>query len=249
VKNYRAVIAGLGAILAVACQPVPEKSPEPQSESIPQAAKPVPEAKNGAGVPLAMSGIWQRSGGSLSPVVLTEYGLASSADTGVFDDPNVECRGYSIARSTLSSFQVTKIEVEDDHVVIRYEANAGTRIIFLDGETVSDDSGLNGKSVGRVAGGGVEIISRNFGPEKENAFMAPGVKGAGTVYWMGEDFKMYERFRMVDADTLEFVMIMQDPKILDIPRVIHTEWTRLPDDTLFLQEECVLAEDPFYEEE
>ena len=102
VKNYRAVTAGLAAVLVVACQPAPEAIPASPSESIPQAAKPVPDAKNSAGVPLAMSGIWQRSGGSLSPVVLTEYGLSSSADLGAFDDPNVECRGYTIARSTLS---------------------------------------------------------------------------------------------------------------------------------------------------
>jgi hypothetical protein len=199
-----------------------------------------------SGVPLAMNGIWQRGAGALTPHLLTDYGLAESSKTGVFDDPNVECRGYSIPRSTLSGFGVTRISVGDDHIVISYEANAGTRKIFLDGVTPSEISGVNGVSTASFAGGAVSIISRDFGPEGENALLAAGIKGAGTVYPMSADFTLYERYRMINANTLDFVMVMQDPKILAIPRVIHAQWKKLPDTTLFLQEECVLPEDEFY---
>lgn len=205
--------------------------------------------KSPAGVPLAMTGLWQRSAGTLTPTLLTDYGMRESAKTSVFDDPNVACRGYSIPRSTLSGFGVTKIEVGDDHIVIRYEANAGTRKIFLDGTTPAENSGVNGVSIGSIANGAVSIVSRDFGAEGENAFLAARIKGAGAVFPMGEDFTLYERYRMIDADTLDFVMVMQDPKILQIPRVIHARWTRLPDDTPFFQEECVLAEDEFFREE
>ena len=202
-----------------------------------------------SGVPLSLAGIWQRSGGALTPVVLTPYGLAKSQDTAVFDDPNVECKGYSIPRSTLSGFGVTKIEVGADYLIIRYEANAGTRKVFLDAETQSQDSGLNGRSIGSVSRGVVSIVSKEFGEEGRNAFMARGVKGAGTVYPMGERFTLFERYQVLDNNTLDFVMVMQDPKILEVPRVIHAQWTRLPDDTPFLQEECVLPEDEFFKAE
>ncbi len=202
-----------------------------------------------SGVPLNLAGIWQRSAGALTPVVLTEYGLAKSQETDVFDDPNVECRGYSIPRSTLSGFGVTKIEVGTDHVIFRYEANAGTRKVFLDAKTQSQDSGLNGRSIGSVARGVVSIISKEFGEEGKNAFMARGVRDAGTVYPMGEAFTLFERYQVIDNNTLDFVMVMQDPKILEIPRVIHAQWTRLSDDTPFLQEECVLPEDEFFKAE
>lgn len=205
--------------------------------------------KSPAGVPLAMTGLWQRSAGTLTPTLLTDYGMQESAKTNVFDDPNVECRGYSIPRSTLSGFGVTKIEVGDDHVVIRYEANAGTRKLFLDGVTPAENTGVNGVSIGSIANGAVSIVSRDFGEEGENAFLAARIKGAGAIFPMGKEFTLFERYRMINADTLDFVMVMQDPKILQIPRVIHSRWTRLPDDTPFFQEECVLAEDEFFREE
>jgi len=51
---------------------------------------------------------------------------------------------------------------------------------------------------------------------------------------------------VIDNDTLDFAMVMQDLKILAIPRVIHAQWTRLLDVTPFLQKECVLPEDKFF---
>jgi hypothetical protein len=202
-----------------------------------------------SGVPVAMTGLWQRSAGTLSATLLTDYALAESQKTNVFDDPNVECRGYSIPRSSSSGFGVTRIDVGDDHIMIRYEANAGTRKVFLDSATPSENSGINGVSTGSFSRGAVSVISRDFGAEGENAFIGGRIKGAGPVYPMGEEFTLYERYRMIDANTLDFVMIMQDPKILQIPRVIHARWTRLPDSTPFLQEKCVLAEDEFYKDE
>lgn len=196
--------------------------------------------------PEGLAGIWQRSGGSLTPVILTEYGKKKSQGTVVFDDPNTRCEGYSIARSGLSSFGVTKIETGDDFITIRYEANAGTRKVYLDGKRRSEDENINGSSIGRLSRGVVEIESDNFGPEGTNALMANGVADAGSVYWLGEDFKMYERFSVVDENTLDYVMVMVDPVMIEWPRVIHAKWKRLPDDTPFIQSECELPEEDFY---
>lgn len=196
--------------------------------------------------PQELAGIWQRSAGNLTPVLLTDYGIEKSAPTNVFDDPNVRCEGYSIARSTLSSFGVTKIEVGDDHIIFRYEANAGTRKVYLDGRRASEDENINGKSIGTLSGGVVSIESGSFGPEGTNALMANRVPGAGSVYWMGEDFRMFERYSVIDENTLDVVLVMDDRVMLKWPRVIHAQWKRLPEDTPFIQSKCELPEDDFY---
>jgi hypothetical protein len=247
-NNFARLIACLLASLlcCVACAP----SADAPAEAAPEAQVEDPLAATApSGVPLAMTGLWQRSAGTLSPTLLTDYAMVESQKTNVFDDPNVECRGYSIPRSSSSGFGVTRIDVGDDHIMIRYEANAGTRKVFLDSVTPSENSGVNGVSSGSFSRGAVSVISSDFGAEGENAFIGGRIKGAGPVYPMGAEFALYERYRMIDANTLDFVMIMQDPKILQIPRVIHARWTRLPDSTPFLQEKCVLAEDEYFKDE
>lgn len=196
--------------------------------------------------PDGLAGIWQRASGDLLPVLLTEYGIEKSAPTVVFDDPNVRCEGYSIARSTLSSFGVTKIETGPDHVIFRYEANAGTRKVYLNGKRRSEDENLNGSSIGSLSGGTVSIESDNFGPEGTNAMMANRVPDSGSVYWLGDNFRMFERYTVIDENTLDVVIAMDDRDMLKWPRVIHTQWTRLPDDTPFIQSKCELPEDDFY---
>lgn len=195
--------------------------------------------------PAELAGIWQRAAGALTPVVLTDYGIEKSAPTVVFDDPNVRCEGYSIARSTSSSFGVTKIEVGDDHIIIRSEANAGTRKIYLDGKRRSEDENINGSSIGTLSGRSVSIESDNFGPEGSNAMMANRVANSGSVYWLSEDFTMFERYTVIDENTLDVVLVHNDPIMLKWPKVTHAQWTRLPDSTPFIQDECELAEEDF----
>ena len=204
-----------------------------------QAAKP----------PAELAGIWQRAAGNLSNVELTEYGSELSMPTIVYDDPNVRCEGYSVARSLSSSFGVTKIEVGDDHVIIRSEANAGTRKIFLDGKTPSENTNINGRSIGTLSGGVVTIKTDNFGPTGTNAMMANRVPNSGSVYFLSDEFRMLERYTVVDENTLDVVLIHNDPRMLVWPRIVHAQWTRLPDNTPFIQDECVLAEEDFASEE
>ena len=199
--------------------------------------------------PEGLAGIWQRAAGNLTPVILTEYGSEKSLPTVVFDDPNTRCEGYSIPRSTLSSFGVTKIEVGDDHVIFRYEANAGTRKVYLNGRRRSEDVNINGSSIGTLSGGVLSIESDRFGPEGTNALMANRVANSGNVYWLSEDFRLFERYSLIDENTLDFVMVMHDPIMLKWPRVIHAQWTRLPDDTPFIQSECELPERDFHTED
>ena len=190
-----------------------------------------------------LSGVWQRSGGSLTPSKLTEYGKSKSAGTGVFDDPTTRCEGFSIPRSTISEFGVTKIVVEDDAVTISYEGE-GDRRIPLDGKTPGTSASIAGQSIARINRGSIEIESSNFGPEGKNMMLAPGIEGAGTVYPLSADFTLFERYTPIDANTLDFVMVMNDPKMTVWPRVIHAKWTRIEDDA-FIPGECILPERPF----
>lgn len=195
--------------------------------------------------PAELAGIWQRASGDLTSVELTEYGSALSKPTIVYDDPNVRCEGYSVARSLSSSFGVTKIEVGDDHIIIRSEANAGTRKIFLDGKTRSENENINGSSIGTLSGGVVRIKTDNFGPEGTNALMANRVPDSGSVYFLSDEFRMFESYRVIDENTLDVVLVHNDPKMLVWPRIVHAQWKRLPDNTPFIQDECVLAEEAF----
>jgi hypothetical protein len=190
-----------------------------------------------------MTGVWQRSGGALTPAKLTAYGKSKSAGTGVFDDPTTRCEGFSIPRSTISEFGVTKIVVEKDVVIISYEGE-GDRRIPLDGKTVGGAPGIAGKSIARIVKGAIEIESRDFGPEGKNMMLAPGIEGAGTVYPLSADFTLFERYKPIDKDTLDFVMVMNDPKMTVWPRVFHTKWKRIADED-FIPGECVLPEKPF----
>lgn len=195
--------------------------------------------------PAGLAGIWERASGDLTSVELTEYGSAMSMPTIVYDDPNVRCEGYSVARSLSSSFGVTKIEVGHDYIIIRSEANAGTRKIFLDGTTRSENENINGSSVGSLRGVVVQIKTDNFGPEGTNALMANRIANSGSVYFLSEDFRMFESYRVVDENTLDVVIVHNDPKMLVWPRIVHAQWKRLPDNTPFIQDKCELAEEAF----
>jgi hypothetical protein len=190
-----------------------------------------------------LTGVWQRSGGALTPSKLTEYGKSKSAGTGVFDDPTTRCEGFSIPRSTISEFGVTKIVVGKDAVTISYEGE-GDRRIPLDGKTPGKSTTIAGESIARINKGSIEIESRNFGPEGRNMMLAPGIAGAGTVYPLSAEFTLFERYTPIDSNTLDFVMVMNDPKITVWPRVIHAKWKRISDED-FIPGECVLPEKPF----
>ena len=193
--------------------------------------------------PAELAGIWDRTNtDNLVRPELSEYGSKLSLPTIVYDDPVVRCEGFSVPRSISSSFGVTKIEVGDDHIIIRSEANAGTRKVFLDGETPSENTNINGRSIGTLSGNVVTIKTDNLGPEGSNAMMANRVPNSGSVYFFSDEFRMLERYTVVDENTLDVVIIHHDPKMLVWPRIIHGEWKRLPDSTPFIQDECVLAE-------
>jgi len=224
----------------IACD---QTAPKGLSAASDTGAEPVKNGDAPAAEITMLTGVWQRSGGSLTPSKLTEYGKSKSAGTGVFDDPTTRCEGFSIPRSTISEFGVTKIVVEEDAVTISYEGE-GDRRIPLDGKTPGKSASIAGKSIARINRGSIEIESRDFGPEGNNMMLAPGIEGAGTVYPLSADFTLFERYTPIDPNTLDFVMVMNDPKMTVWPRVIHAKWKRIDDDA-FIPGECILPERPF----
>lgn len=119
------------ALAVTACnQPAKQAKDNPKAAGDESSQK---NAKGGAEISM-LTGVWQRSGGALTPSKLTEYGKSVSAGTGVFDDPTTRCEGFSIPRSTISEFGVTKITVGKDAITISYEGE-GDRRIPLDGKT------------------------------------------------------------------------------------------------------------------
>lgn len=86
------------------------------------------------------------------------------------------------------------------------DATAGTRKVYLDGWRRSEDENINGSSIGSLSGAAVHIESDGFGPEGANALMANRVQGSGSVYWLSDEFRLYERYTPIDENTLDFVL-------------------------------------------
>lgn len=182
------------------------------------------------------SGIWQRSGRVLSLMKLTEEGKKRSKATAVFDDPLVRCEGFSIARAGQSSFQVTKIEQDKESITFNWEQNAISNKVYLDGKRPSVTTNAQSTSYATVQRGAVFIESSDFDPKA--ASMATGIPEAGMLFHYGKGFKLLERLQKVDDNTIDYMSVWVNPEILEWPRVVHTQWTRLPEDTYFIPSEC-----------
>ncbi len=183
------------------------------------------------------SGLWQRSGSVLSLMKLTENGKTRSEPTGVFDDPVVRCEGFSIARAGQSAFQVTRIEQDGESITFYWEQNAISNKVYLDGKRPSVTTNAQSSSYATVRRGVLFVESFDFDPQA--ASMARGVPEAGTIFHYGEGFKLLERLRKVDDDTIDYMSVWVNPEILEWPRIVHAQWTRLSEeDTYFIPSEC-----------
>ncbi len=182
------------------------------------------------------SGLWQRSGNVLSLMKLTENGKSLSQPTEVFDDPVVRCEGFSIARAGQTGFQVTRIEQDDESITFHWEQNAISNKVYFDGETPSVTTNAQSTSYATLKRGALFVESFDFDPEA--AAMARGIPDAGVIYHFGEGFKLLERLEKIDDNTIDYMSVWVNPEILEWPRVVHAQWTRMPEETYFIPSEC-----------
>ena len=80
-----------------------------------------------------------------------------------------------------------------------------------------------GDSRGHWEGKTLVVDVTNFNPK--------GARGAGNAAggWGSEDMHLIERFTRLDADTLEYIVTMEDPSTWTRPWTVKVEWTKQDD--------------------
>jgi hypothetical protein len=173
-----------------------------------------------------LTGVWQ--GANLNPQT---YGLAqlerlyrSSAKSEMKalsekDDPIRHCMPYGYPRSVTTSFPFQIVQAVGVMVVLNYHPHL-YRYIPTDGRKHTEDifPSYQGDSVGHWEGDTlvVDVTALNGKVWLAGARDHPTPAGAGG--WMTSDaLHVVERWRLLDADTLEYQAVVEDPKVLTGP--------------------------------
>jgi hypothetical protein len=141
------------------------------------------------------------------------------------DDPTLRCVPTAFGTLNVSLWDVGavgQIVSTPKFVVMLTETYHGFRLIPTDGRPHRDDvpPAYRGDSVGRWEGDTFVVDTRNF---TDNTWMS----AEGRVSHHSEALRIVERYRRVDAKTLEIEATVEDPKVLTGP------WT-VPKQTLQL---------------
>lgn len=185
-----------------------------------------------------MTGLWERDSSFRAGGNMTGYALSLKEGQTVFDDPEFYCEGYNVVRLTNTVNTPVRMTEDEDRLIIEYEGNAAKRVIFLDGRTPSENTGVIGNSVGtKLRDGTIEIRTDGF-PEG----LVHGVRATSLV--TSAQLRYLERYRISpDGQAIEAFHMTVDSQALEYPRVTMGTWTRLPDDTYFQPYPCVIHED------
>jgi len=212
-----------------------------------EAAKPGPVPRLADGHP-DLSGVWwggadigaargraQRGGGARGgargtppPTFMSLYKpeVAAKAKTlGDKDDPTLRCVPTAFGTLNVSLWDVGavgQIVATPKMVVMLTETYHGFRLVPTDGRAHRDDvpPAYRGDSVGRWDGDTLVVDTTNF---TDNTWMS----AEGRVSPHSEALHIVERYRRVDANTLEIEATIEDPGVLTGP------WTA-PKQTLVL---------------
>ena len=214
-------------------------SPEPQ-------AKPGPVPRMADGHP-DLSGVWwggsdigaargrgARGGGrggargTPPPTFMSLYkpeAAAKAKTLGDKDDPTLRCVPTAFGTLNVSLWDVGavgQIVATPKMVVMLTETYHGFRLIPTDGRAHRDDQppAYRGDSIGRWDGDVFVVDTKNF---TDNTWMS----AEGRVSHHSDQLHIVERYRRVDANTLEIEATVEDPEVLTGP------WTA-PKQTLVL---------------
>ena len=150
---------------------------------------------------------------------------AKAKTLGDKDDPTLRCVPTAFGTLNVSLYDVGavgQIISTPKMVVMLTETYHGFRLIPTDGRPHRDDvpPAYRGESVGRWEGDTFVVDTRNF---TDNTWMS----AEGRVSHHSDQLRIVERYRRVDANTLEIEATVEDPGVLTAP------WT-VPKQTLVL---------------
>ena len=169
-----------------------------------------------------LSGIWEGGLNARTHNLQVLEGLyrpevmAEMRKQGEADDPLLRCVPYGIPRAYLSVPWPRQIVQAPGVVVILTEYYHAYRVIPTDGSPHPEGiyPSYFGNSVGRWEGDTlvVDVIAFN-GKTWLSDRDKPTPESAG-VWWTSDQLHVVERWRRVDAETLEYQAIIDDPKLL-----------------------------------
>ena len=173
-----------------------------------------------------LTGVWGQMGfGSSDGLaelerLYTPAARAQQATLEEADDPLFRCLPYGVPRSILSSPWPFQIVQRPGMMVVLTEYYHAFRIIPTDGSPHPPDvlPTYFGDSVGRWDGDTlvVDIIGFNGKTWLADARDRPTPTSRGI--WLHSDaLHVVERWRLVDADTLQYQAVVEDPKMLTAP--------------------------------
>lgn len=142
-------------------------------------------------------------------------------------DTYERCFARPIPRTPTSYNNAAQIIQTPGHVVIHYESMHDARIVPLDGRShLSSDFRLwNGDSRGRWEGNTLVVDTTNFSDKQDFRGNPLYWARAGRLLPQG-GLHLVERFRMVDANTIEYEVTIDDPTTWTRPWTITFPWAR-----------------------
>jgi hypothetical protein len=167
-------------------------------------------------------------GGAAPPALTSLYTPAAAEAMKKLDDdddPTLRCMPTAFGTLNVSMFDVGavgQIVATPAFVVMLTETYHGFRLIPTDGRPHREEvpPSYRGDSVGRWDGDVFVVETRNFTDDT-------WIWAEGRVSPHSDQLRIVERYRRVDANTLEIEATLQDPKMLTAP------WT-VPKQTLVL---------------
>lgn len=192
-------------------------APAKPSDPIPRTADGKPD----------MTGVWGQGGFEGGNDGLAElerlYTAAARAQAQKFsdaDDPLLRCLPYGVPRSILSSPWPFQIVHARGVMVVLTEYYHAFRAIPTDGVPHSVDAlpTYFGDAVGRWDGDTlvVDVVGFNGKTWLADARDKPTPTSRG-IWFHSDALHVVERWRLVDADTLEYQAVVEDPKMLTKP--------------------------------
>jgi len=134
------------------------------------------------------------------------------------DDPTLKCIPTAFGTLNVSLWDVGavgQIVATPKFVVMLTETYHGFRLVPTDGRPHRDDvpPAYRGYSVGRWEGDTFVVETKNF---TDNTWMS----AEGRVSFHSDALRIVERYRRVDANTLEIEATVEDPKVLTKPWIV-----------------------------
>ena len=153
------------------------------------------------------------------------WAMEKARTLGDKDDPSLRCLPVAFGTLNISLYGlgfVGQIIQTPKFVTMLTETYHSFKIIPTDGRKHRDDvaPSYRGDSVGHWEGDTLVVDSRNF--TDTNWMFAEG-----TVSFHSDALRIVERYRRVDANTLEVDATVEDPKVLTGPWVVPKQTLRL----------------------